>query len=132
MPNQDERFVAGMAHVAVLFSALGLALNIGLLVYYRERSRFIAAHIRQALALQVLSIILSWTVGLYVVFAGFGFGFGRIGPHFFFGKAMLTGLFLFLINGVKLALVILGAIRGFGGQEYRQPLIGNLIAGIGE
>lgn len=124
--------VSGLAHVAVLFSALGLAVNIALLVYYKNRSAFAAGHLKQALGLQVINIILSWTLGLYVMLAGFGVGFGQIHPSFFFGKAILSGLFIFGLNGLKLVLAILGAVQGFGGQEYRQPLIGDLIARIGQ
>lgn len=131
-PNQEARLISGIAHIAVLFSALGLAVNIALLVYYRGRSAFSAGHLKQALALQVLSIVLSFTVGLYVVLAGLGLGFGHMGPHLFFGKAIMTGLLLFVLNGAKLALVLLGAVKGFSGQGYRQPLIGDFVARIGE
>lgn len=130
-PLHEDRLVGGLAHIAVLFSALGLALNIALLVHYRRRP-FIAAHLRQALGLQVLSIILSWTVGLYVTVAGLWASFGRVSPGFFFHKSIVTGLAVLLLNGIKIVLAILGAMSAFGGRPYRQPLIGDLLARLGD
>lgn len=132
-PTSEERFIGGIAHIAVLFSALGLALNIALLVAQRGRSRFAIDHLKQAVGLQSLSIILSWTLGLYVALSGFRFGYGgRLGHHLFFYRVVETGLLLLALNAVKLVLAVVGAVKALGGHPYRQPLIGDLIARVGE
>lgn len=130
-PSQEERFISGVAHIAVLFPALGLALNIALLLAFHRRAPFAAGHLKQALGLQVISIILSFTAGIYVLLAGFGFTFGHLPPGFFFKKAILLGLVVLIFNLIKIILAVVGAIRGFSGQSYRQPLIGDLLDRIG-
>ncbi len=128
--NEQERLVAGLGHVAVLFSALGLAANIALLLYYRQRSAFVSRHLRQALALQVLSVLVFWVIGLYIFLSGFGWGLSPLRGRFF-AHALGAGILMLLVGTAKLVLAVLGALHGFSGQEYRQPLIGEWIDQIG-
>ncbi|MFZ5816465.1 MAG: DUF4870 domain-containing protein [Bacillota bacterium] len=128
-PTQEERLVSGIAHIAILFSALGLVVNIALLLSFRHRSPFAASHLRQALGLQVISAILAWAIGLYLLLTSFHVGFGHLGPRLLLGRAIQVGLVVLVINGVKLTLAILGAVHAFGGKVYRYPLVGDLLAG---
>lgn len=60
----EERLFGAIAHVATALPIWGLVINIGLWVYFKERSRELLFHIQQAMVFQgaLLAIILPWAV----------------------------------------------------------------------
>jgi uncharacterized Tic20 family protein len=139
--SQDERVLAGLAHVSIL---LGLFSNgvggiIAALVIWltqRERSAYVAAQALQALVYQAVTfvvIMLAWccwgALWMLMLFAPLftnpaayetalpaGFWLGlllMVAPLGLWGLTILYGLW--------------GAARCFGGHDFRYVLIGNWV-----
>ncbi len=60
----EERLFGALAHVATALPIWGLVINLGLWVYFKERSRELLFHIQQAMVFQgaLLVIILPWAL----------------------------------------------------------------------
>ena len=132
--TSEEKILGGLTHLAIFFSWIGLIANVILYVVYRPKSQFVAGHVKQALGLQVSALVAGAVVGLL-----FGVGFaGTLGlgssaaMGAALGTAALGGLLALVVGIGALVLAIIAAIRGFQGQEYRHPVIGSWIAGLGE
>lgn len=132
--TQEEKILSGIAHIAVLFSWLGLVLNVILFAVYKPKSRFVAGHAKQALGLWLVQAIIRSVVGLITggsVLAAMYNPF-RTGYPAGFGLAVLGGLLSAALGIAVLVLVILACIKGFNGDEHRYPVIGEFVARIGE
>jgi uncharacterized Tic20 family protein len=128
--SQEEKILAGLSHVALLFSWIGLVGQVVLLVLYREKSRFVFGHAKQAIALWVVSYVVSLVINMvFGVTAGLGSLAGGAG---LLGGALVGGLIALAWLVIWVVLLIRGAVMGFKGAEYRQPLIGDMVARIGE
>lgn len=121
----EGRIMGGLAHAAVLLSWIGPVAILGLYFAYRSRSRYVADHARQGLALSIFGLALYGTITLiyYLAETAGGIPGHRLEPSYYalwFGR-----------NGLIVLLAVWGAVRGFLGQEHRYPVIGNLAARIG-
>lgn len=123
--SQEEKVLSGIGHVSLLFGWLALLYNLVVWFMYREKSKFVAGHVKQALGLWVLTTALQ----LVLTFLAAGSGFLMMrSPGALFGGFSLA-LVIWLVVAV---MTIIAAIRGFSGQEYRHPVIGDMIARVGE
>lgn len=130
MDSDEERIISGIGHIAVLFYGVGLVINIALLVAYRNRSAFACRHLKQALALQVITLILSWVMGLYAFLAIVGYGLAGM-PTRLYDTLLIGGIAVIIMGLIQIGLVIQGATRAFCGQPHRLPLIGRWVERIG-
>lgn len=138
--TQEEKVLSGLAHVAVFFSWIGLAYNLVIYFIYKEKSAYVASHAKQALGLMLTFWILTFGATLIMLPFGLAAGFGaagigslgRTGAMMGLGfVGVLMGLVVFAISIGALVLVIMAAIRGFKGEEYRYPVIGDFVAKLG-
>ena len=136
-PNQDERVMAALSHIAVLLPMMGVIAPIVIWVTQKEKSKYVAFQSLQALAYQ-LTMILAWFVGMgCYMFSFFGtfftipfsdssqsasplFALGFIIPFLVFG-AIFIGGFFFIIYG------IVGAVMAFQGKPFRYVIIGSRV-----
>lgn len=127
--SQEEKVLAGLAHVALLFSYIGLVGQIVLLVLYREKSKFVFNHAKQALSLWVVSWVVGWVItSVFGVSVGLGALTGGLG---FLGGALLGAVIALAWLVIWAVLMIRGAIKGFKGEEYKQPLVGEMVEKLG-
>jgi uncharacterized Tic20 family protein len=128
--SQEEKVLGGLSHVAAYFHWIGVVANVVLLVIYREKSKFVYDHAKQGLGLSVLNVVVSFVLGL---FGASGIGLLSIGSM---GAVFAAGMVWILVGFawgiVLLVLVIMGAIKGFSGQEYQYPLFGEAVSKIGD
>lgn len=129
--SSEEKVLGGITHIALLFSWIGLIANVVIFVIYRPKSAFVAGHAKQALGLQVLSMLLSWVFALVFGVGMFGLGMGGMEGGMI-GAAVVGGLLAAAVGIAVLVLAILGAVKGFQGHEWRHPVIGDFVAKIGE
>lgn len=131
--TQEETLLSGFAHVAVLFGWLGVIGNLVLYLIYKPKSAFVAGHAKQALGLAIVWRVLGIVLGIFM--GGLGAVLTR-GPWSMMGPGVHGGLVIgslvsFGIWVAFLVLVILAAIKGFGGKEHRYPIIGDAIDRLG-
>jgi|GEM_PF-848238 len=130
--TQEERTLGGLVHLGVLFGWFGLAFQIVLLVVYLPKSKYIAGHAKQALGLWAAWFLARLVIGAITGTAGAAIAINPV--NLFSGGfigTMLVGLLLFGALGIGvLVLVILAMVKGFGGEEHRYPIIGDLVASI--
>jgi uncharacterized Tic20 family protein len=140
LPTQDERIMAGLAHIACLLPMMGAIAPIVIWVTQKEKSKFVAFQALQALAYQ-LSMVVAWILGMACyMLSFFSIFFGEIfttslrqadsqnplamiffmAPFLVFGS-LLLGMFVFVIYG------IVGAVLAFQGKPFRYLLIGRLL-----
>jgi uncharacterized Tic20 family protein len=132
--TSEEKLLGGLTHLAIFFSWLGLIANVILYFIYRPKSQFVAGHVKQALALQVTVMVIGAILGLLFgdgAVGGLSLGSG-LGVAAGLGTAALGGLIWLLLAIAAIALALIGAVKGFQGQEHRHPIIGNWAAGLGE
>ncbi|MGE5674680.1 MAG: DUF4870 domain-containing protein [Mycobacterium leprae] len=129
--TQEEKLIGGLTHIAVLFSWWGFIANIVLYILYRPKSQFAARHVKQALGLQVVVLVIGYLLATLfgVSLLGMGVGMHLAGV---IGSVVVGLLILGLFWIGALVLVILGAIHGFQGKEYRHPLIGAFVEKLAE
>jgi uncharacterized Tic20 family protein len=139
LPTQDERILAALSHVTVLFPFMGTISPIIIWATQKDKSPYIRFQALQALAYQIV-LILVWFGGMacymcsffgsffgMMPFIGGGeganptagviFGLTFIIPFLVFG-AMFASLFLFIIYG------IIGAVMVLQGKDFRYAIIG--------
>ncbi len=137
--TQDERIMAALSHVTILLPLVGIIGPIVIWVTQREESNFVAFQALQALAYQLLLVIL-WFVGMgcymFSFFAVFGGVFamagtqGEIGP----GAGFLMTFLPFGVMGILmllgLAFVVYGVVATVlvvQGRDFRYVLVGNWV-----
>jgi uncharacterized protein len=136
LPSQDERTLAALAHISVLLPLMGVIAPIVIWVTQKDRSRFVAFQSLQAIAYQLLMVVI-WFVGIACYMGSFFltfFSFMMPGssiepggpPLFFFIPfvvffGILAMMFVMVIYGIVAAVLI------FQGKDFRYILIGQLI-----
>lgn len=139
IPTQDEKVMAGLAHISAIMPMLGVIAPIVIWVTQKEKSKFVAFQALQAVAYQ-LSMILLWFVGMgCYMLSFFGTFFSAVplassssaspSPLFFMSfaipfivmGAMFIGGFLFILYG------IVGAVMTFQGKPFQYLLIGKRV-----
>ncbi|MDW8214780.1 MAG: DUF4870 domain-containing protein [Roseiflexaceae bacterium] len=139
-PDEDERLTAAIAHASMIANAAGLtglALTVVLWATQRQRSRFVRAHIVQALVYQagtllgVVLLMLLWSgcLLLSLLPAALRPDLYRDGtlPDTFW--IALFGLILPIGYGVAATLYALyGAFQVYRGKRFAYPLAGRLVA----
>lgn len=127
--KSEEKVLGGLSHILCLFSWIGLVANLVIFFIYKEKSAYVGRHAKQALGLQLISLVLGLVVGGASVASVFG---AMAGGHM--GAAVGMGLTLALIGAALgitvLVLVIIGAVKGFTGQEYLHPVFGRAVDNI--
>lgn len=132
--SSEEKTLAGVAHIASIFSWfwIGVIVNVVLMVIYREKSKFVYQHAKQGLGLAAINVIIGLLLGI-VAGGAVGASILSVGA---LGAAAGALMVISLISWAKLIVVlifgILGAVKGFNGQEYRHPLFGEMVHKIGE
>lgn len=131
--TSEERMVGGLTHLAILLNWVGLIVNVVLYVVYRPKSSYVTHHVKQALGLQLISIVVVAILGL-VAGVGSVSALGSVGKYG--GKALLGSMFMgigstALIGLITLVMAVIAAVKGFQGTEYRHPLFGEFVARLG-
>lgn len=132
--TQEERIFGGLAHLGVLFGWYGLAFLIVLLIIFQPRSRFIAAHVKQALGLWVAFFAVRLAAGALffggatMAVATNPFAMGNLGGAI--AGILFGSLIIGAIGLVVLIFVIMALVKGINGQTYKYPLVGDLITRI--
>lgn len=129
----EEKMVAGIAHVGVFFAVSGLVANVIIYLVYRARSPFLAAHSRQALLWQGLTLLLKVLSGLAVAGVGGAVVFSGMTikePWLWLTGAepvppVLVGLAALL--WVLYFTSVLALKQAWGGRPYRYPVVGRFI-----
>lgn len=115
----DPNVGALICYLGNLVCALGLVYSIIVLVTDKT-NKLARFHAFQSIFLTVAGVII--TIPLYIVmFVGFAVDMA-IGVPILTG---LSGLVMFVLWIAILVFVIMAAIKGFGGQIYKIPVIGN-------
>jgi uncharacterized Tic20 family protein len=130
--SQEERTLAGLVHLGVLFGWLGLAFQAVVLAIYQPKSRYTASHAKQALGMWLVWFLVRLALGAITGTMGVAIAFN---PFHLLNGAVLGSLLLGLLLRVALFIcvlvfMIIGMAAGFGGKPYRYPLIGDLVAQI--
>lgn len=139
-PSQDDRVMAGLAHITAIIWFIGVIVPIVIWVTQKDKSRYVAFQALQAIIYQMIMIV-AWFIGMAVyMVSSFGFVFPMIllsssnsGPI-----TILFTILGFLIPFAVLGLIIFGgfafilyaiiaAIMGFQGKPFRYLLIGNWV-----
>jgi uncharacterized protein len=116
--TQDDRMMSMLAYLLGLFTSF-----IGPLVIYfvkKDQSRFAGFHALQAVALQGALAVLG--VGAFVA----SFVLALLGP-----LVLLAVPLYFLLSLVGLAVLvfsIVAAVKSYGGEWYRVPVVGDYVA----
>lgn len=126
----EERVVAGLTHLGLLLEMAGLIINVVLYVLYRSRSSFVAKHVKQALGLQVVSLLLAFAIS--VIFGAGAIGLGFWSPAGALGSAALAWLLSMVVWVITLVFMVIAAVRGFQGEEYQHPVFGSFVDRLGE
>lgn len=128
MAQSDEKILAGVSHLGILFSMLGIIVALIIYLVQKDRSTFTAHHAKQALGYQVAIQILWTLVGLFAGGSVVGLGFlGSRAPHLF---GAMAGLFAGLVSLLSLGLIVYGiyaAVLAFQGREFTYAVIGKYI-----
>lgn len=127
--SSEEKTLGGLAHVAAIFGWIGVIANVILFVLYREKSKYVAGHSKQALGLSVISVVVSWVLGLFGAGSAGLLSIGSMGAAV--GAALIIGLVSLAWGIVVLVLAIMAAMKGFKGEEHRYPLFGKAVNEIG-
>ncbi len=131
---QDEHIVAALAHISVLLPQIGVIAPIVIWVMQKERSRFVAFQALQAIAYQLL-LILIWFGGMacymgsfVLTFAGGVILASRIsGPGLVFFLPFVVFLGILLLMLVFVIYGIVAAVLTFQGKDFRYALIGRWV-----
>jgi len=128
LSSQDERVVAALAHISVLLPLIGVIAPIVIWVTQKERSRYVAFQAMQAIAFQLL-IILIWFGGMacymgsfFLTFIGVFAANNSAGPGgppltFFLPFAVFFGIIV--VMGVLVIYGIVAAVLTFQGKDFR-------------
>lgn len=130
--KSEEKLLAGFSHILIFFHVLGLVANLVIYLVSKEKSPFIARHARQALGVQIGSIAFTLVLGAAGVGMGLGFVFGGMfSPLSMAFLGGIVGLAIAALAILFLVCIIIAAVKGFSGQEYRYPIIGEFVDSIG-
>lgn len=140
LTTQDERVMAGLAHVSALIPMVGLIAPIVIWVTQKENSKYVAFQSFQALAYQITMVIASfigWAcygISFFGIFFTIPFAATPGSTEQVSPLAILPALFPFLIFGliffvgfVMIGYAIYGGVRTFQGKHFRYLLVGNWV-----
>jgi uncharacterized Tic20 family protein len=141
-PTQDERILAGLAHVSAILPLVGVIAPIVIWVTQKDRSRLVGFQALQALVYQ-LTMVVAWFVGMACYMCSFIGTFAGIAGGTLSGpvdselsglRAALTILPMvlpFLVLGLMflggIAFVVygvVGAVQSLRGRAFRYAIIG--------
>lgn len=131
VPTQDERTFACISHLSVFVSSIGLLIAVGLWIYLRNRQPYAAFQAAQAVIFQVVVMILTFFVVMFLLAMVFGaFGIGMLsgedpdGLAFGIFVSLLVVVFITIISVFTIALyayAIYAAVRSWQGRPFRIP-----------
>ena len=133
--SQDDKIVGALAHAAALLPMWGIIAPVLIWVTQREKSEYIRQQSAQALAWQLLQIVLFFIgMGLYMggifLTVGTAFFFFEMNssgpPPAFFIPVCIMG-FVFLIFLVSIVMALYAAVRNLQGHDFTYPLIGRRV-----
>lgn len=133
--SSDERVLAALGHVTILFLGFGVFGPALLWTTQRKKSSFVAFHALQALAYQLLVVVFGtlWTCGITVLIIVLSTGmvaFANVEEAnpgvIFLLQFVLIGLFLGFY-ALYMGGGFLGAILTLAGRDFRYPLLGRWI-----
>jgi uncharacterized Tic20 family protein len=113
MPTSNEKLWAAGAHLSYL---IGLPLVFPLILFavMRDKSTFVAAQAKQAVALH-LSIIVAAFLGAAFAFGTFGFG------------VLVTVPAMCCLLLAAIVFTVIAVIKVSQGEHYRYPIIGGML-----
>ena len=133
--SQDDKIVGALAHAAALLPMWGIIAPVLIWVTQREKSEYIRQQSAQALAWQLLQIVLFFIgMGLYMggIFLTVGTAFlmdemnsNGPPPAFFIPVCILGFVFLIFLGSIGIALY--AAVRNLQGHDFTYPLIGRRV-----
>lgn len=127
-PSQDDKVVGALSHATVLLPMWGIVVPVLIWVTQREKSEYIRQQSMQALAWQILQIVLFFVA--YIPFMLL-----ILSDVFFTTNEQLEGFFLQFCSIGLIVLITIGpiivgiyaAVRSLQGQPYTYPLIGQRV-----
>lgn len=133
--TSEERMLAALGHVAILFLGFGVFGPALLWTTQRKKSSFVAFHALQALAYQLLSVVFGMllTCGMSVLILALSVGvmaFVNVEEPYpvaiFLVQFVVIGL-IFVFFALYMGAGFLGAILTLTGRDFRYPLLGRWI-----
>ena len=140
LTTQDERVMAGLAHLSALVPMMGLIAPIVIWVTQKENSKYVAFQSLQALAYQismVVAYLIGWAcygVSFFSIFLTIPFAATPGSAEQTSPLAFIPALFPILIFGiiffggfVMIGYAIYGGVRAFQGKPFHYRLIGGFV-----
>jgi uncharacterized Tic20 family protein len=137
-PSQDERIMAGLAHVSAFVPTVGILAPIIIWATQKDKSRYVYVQALQAIVFH-LAMLLCFFLGMACYMASFFANFVSF-PLTAFGDSSSSPLFLagFFIPFLVMGLIMLGwvffivysviaAIMTFQGKDFRYIIIGRMV-----
>jgi uncharacterized Tic20 family protein len=114
--------LAGLAHLGILFSLVGVLLAIVIYVSQTDRTSFTARHAKQAFVYQIAVSILGFAASFLLALLSVGsIVTGMMPMAFMMGPALLI-----VFAGIGMVIYgIYAAIAAFSGREFRYAVIGD-------
>ncbi len=137
---QDERVMAALAHVSALLPMIGLIAPIVIWVTQREKSRFVAFQALQAIAFQLVFIVV-WFAGVACYIGSFfltmfggialaGLSQSTNASPLIGGVFLIPFLVFFLMILLWVVMIVYGvvaAVMTFQGKDFRYLLVGRWV-----
>jgi uncharacterized Tic20 family protein len=140
LTTQDERVMAGLAHLSALIPMMGMIAPIVIWVTQKENSKYVAFQSLQALAYQITMVIASfigWAcygISFFGIFFTIPFAATPGSTEQVSPLAIVPALFPFLTFGliffsgfILIGYAIYGGVRAFMGKPFRYLLVGNWV-----
>lgn len=108
--RRDEKIIAGLTHLSVFLSTIGLAAALSFYFLKRDDSSFIAHHAKQAASWQFSALILKKIIA------------------YIFQATMMPSLY-YINQGITysfIAVALIGAYKAWNGQKYSYPVVGKI------
>lgn len=133
--KREDRLLAALCHISIIFSTMGVIFPIVIYVNARERSKPLAFQAMQSMLYHVACLVwaIVYTVAWTIIFIAFTGVFGVVmstGPEETFGISftlMMVVFIILLFAGLFIVYVpgIVGAIQTMRGRMFKYPIIGN-------
>jgi uncharacterized Tic20 family protein len=134
-PTQDERVLAALAHASALLPFMGIVGPIVIWVIQREKSAYVAFQALQALALQIVGLLLGFAAGGCYMLAFFGVFLatplvtgdqpGGTAPGGAFALAFCILGLSFLVQALLVLYALVGAVMTLQGRPFRYIVVGD-------
>ena len=125
--------LSGLCHLAIFLNLIGV---IGVLIVYlvkRDESEFVAHNAKQALAYQVIILVLSWILGILFFIGALGGALtGQLFELQVLAPVVMVFAFLFGLLSIVVTLVLYGyaiyaAVKAFQGEAFTYAVIGRVL-----